>query len=432
MTWIEIGHAVGEALRHSPIEAEPADFDRAADHFADIEGALNDVAGELRRLQGRGDDFKGQTAEAFVAKLAVLSDDLEKVPRIAFQVKDIMRHHGYWLRELQAEAERALAAARSRKTELEAARNRESQAGSRLALIERQIRSLEALEAAGDDSVSYTLAQARVDEGRTRSEERRASGDVSHWTTQVRSSVEQYRDIDLREANLNKETAQKVYGIHFQGLHDPNAFERYVGRPVGEFLDDIRDFAVAVISGDWQTALWKLDDILATIGSVLFFVALFVPGLQLVAFAFAAAKLVTSLALFVGKGYNPETGEQKSAGSLAWDAASVVLSGAAVGTARASLAARSQLVIGTDRTGKVFATQGVRIGTHIVRRATVDGADRAVRAVNRVFDVKSLLDASDHLHGQSAGDLHRAPTRFDLPAPTSTAGPTKALICAAA
>lgn len=426
MTWVDIGHMIGENLDHTPVKADVADFDRAGNHFAEIEDALNAVCGELRNLQGCGDQFKGQTATAFTSKLSVLSDDLEKVPRIAYQAKDIMREHAYWLRDIKAEAERALATAKSRKSELEAARDRESDAARRLSSIERQIRSLEDAEAAGDDTASSQLVLLRGDSAAAGQSERSASGDVAHWTQRVHESIGDYERIQDRERELNKGTADRIRHIHFQDLHDPSVAEQARDGAIGligdlaDFINDMAEFLQSLVELDLAAILWKLDQVLEVVGTVLLAVAIVgaivgggPAGLALAALLVASMKFATSATLYSQGWANPETGEKKTLGDVAVDGIGVLMAG--VGYKLSSVAKPQTWVFhrGSRITGHQY---GVKVGSKVLGKA---GSSRVVFADRW----SPFVDAGFTL---GEGEIAKR-----IPEPRTSDGPTRAMICPA-
>ena len=430
-SWMDVDGRLG----WSPVHSDPNTFDTAAAHFANVAYDTRSTIARFSQLtNGGAAEFQGQTAEKFATTLRNISERLQDVPTVADSVHTIMAEHASSLRALQGRVDQALARALTARHQRDVDSQHAADSKSTLSWAQKQLAQVKAASAGGDQSQVHVM-ENKVSSARNAVTA--ATNSLSHSQAALDGYVRQYGDFATEEAQLDAATANRIRHVDLKTLGNPDGLHRFLIDPLNnvwegmvEFKDDIVDAATAAWHHDWDTALWKLHDILGTIGSVLF-VAVVVIGLigaglclagaAVPALLILVAGLVVTAGLVVGTANaydevllyssgaaDPETGKRMSGWQMGADVALTILSlGLYTPTLGVGPKGSLDQIRNADGT---FADKGTRFLYHV---------DEAKKYVDTGKDLKEHHDA-----GQSSDeDLYVPDVRIE-----SMRGPRQALL----
>ncbi|MAT04028.1 MAG: hypothetical protein CL424_03170 [Acidimicrobiaceae bacterium] len=342
-TWAQLFPGTGD-----PISGASSDYRRAANVASGLENSTTVVADEFARVRQSGElgELEGQAARQLVTFVTEVHSRLDDVPPLFRSLHDIVDHHATELAALEKRAADALAVANTRWNAVETAEAEQASAQSAVSQIQGQIRSL---DWSTDDP--EVVEADREEFQRIESTRLTTLGQRNTALTTARGllddSLTERNDIAADERTLVEETASALRSIDIGELDDPNAVLDWISDRVddvagfvGGIVDSIVGLVEAIMEGDWGAALWHLSDLLEAALTVLAVVALvaavvFTGGtaLAIIGLALGAAKLAIDAVLAGTQTPHPETGETKSWGDVAIDAAFLVVDVALFGAA---------------------------------------------------------------------------------------------------
>lgn len=359
-SWVDVHQSLG----HSPVDASPDDFGAAANHFCNVRDNTRTVINQFSTLTG-GDttQFDGQAASAFVNALRGVAVDMRDVPDVADQIAWIFRDHQQALAALRTEVDRALAVAISTRSQRDAHSRELSQTSASLASIRSQLSSL---RSSGADESDSQVTYLRSREMNTKVAVNGARARLTASEASLAGAVRQYHEFDAREHELNRRTADRLRSVHLGSMSDPSNAEKAAGwvgdrlKDIGgftaELISDITALVSAALNGNWQEFMWRVNDVLRAIGTVLAVLAIIAtiaiiviatggaaaPALLIAATYYLTAAsagvavltLASSGLLYAGQFENSETGETMTKGTLVIDAVDAALAVLSFGVAK--------------------------------------------------------------------------------------------------
>ncbi|MCB0965475.1 MAG: hypothetical protein KDB37_01455 [Ilumatobacter sp.] len=342
-TWAQLFPGTGD-----PISGASADYRRGARVADGVATSTTVVADEFARVRQSGElgELEGQAARQLVTFVTKVHSRLDDVPGVFRTLHDVLDHHATELKALEKRAADALAVANTRWNAVETAESERDSAQSALSLIQGQIRALDW----STEDPEVVDAERTAFERSERTHQTTLGQRNTDLTTArglLDDSLTERNDIADDEQALVEETARSLRSIEIGELDDPNAVLDWISdrlEDVGGFVNGIVDSIVglveAIMEGDWGAMLWHLSDLLEAALTVLAIVALvaavvFTGGtaLAIIGLALGAAKLLIDGVLAHTQTPHPETGETKSWGDVAIDAAFLVVDVALFGVA---------------------------------------------------------------------------------------------------
>ena len=333
-SWGEIFPGLDE-----PVQGLVSSYDSAEGECDKLKQAAEVCADEFDRVTSSDSlgELGGLAADQLIALINEVDGAFQDLPPVFATLASIFDEHEQKLTALRQEAALALALANTRWNALQEANASHADANAALHRINSQIRSLE--RNAGDDLALHShlndLYGDRTWRNRVAASCATAVADAER---ELGWSHDAHGVLVESEQGLAEATAGRVKGLDLDDLKDPNRLMQ-LATGVGEFFSDlvenivvgVADLVQALASGDWMDAVWRLSELLDAVLDVLTLVALVVAvvttggvlGVVLVGLSLAAmATKLTADALLAGTQHpHPTTGQPKTWGEVAVDAA---------------------------------------------------------------------------------------------------------------
>ena len=300
-SWRELFGPVA-AVDGRPVPGDPEEFLQAQRYFTQIQEGVDEIVQTFSRI-GRGSDvFDGSAAEAFGQLLDEVDERLINVPWVAKDISEAFRDHrtrltGYRTAEanLYARTVTAWESWKSATSDLTAATARVS--GLQAQLDELQALATPSPEEPAIDS-NLTSAKWHVTSCETA---------VSAAESALRAHHKTYASLHDDAVALDEETATKLDDIELWNLADPSMLEKgaaFVAEKWqgfenwwAEFAEDLVAIFDAVVRGDWDEALYKLNDVLDKVATIVMVIGIVVAILASGGALAGAAALAAKLAL---------------------------------------------------------------------------------------------------------------------------------------
>ncbi len=385
-----------------PVVGDVVAFHAATDRFATMSARAHDIVQSVHHLasQSSVSELEGKAGDAFRARMREVDDAFDDVPGVIGQVHGCLQVHTTKLRELRTRADEALARAVTRWNQVRTAEQDLTADATRVTQLRSQLDYLHSVASPDDPN---SMSQVSIAEARLSNAEAETRSSRHTLTTAQRDLddvAEEWKVLRSDEAALNRDTAHWLRQIDLRSLADQSALEK--------FLIGFAEFMInpaAFVAEHWEEirritldALWVIKEALEVVALVLLVVALFVPGLNMIALGVAVALLVANLVLWSTQHPSPFTGDTVSTSDVLWSALGVVTAGSSAilaGQIAKAGARGGSLIAGADPNKMVKL---VRISDQLAsyRRtaAFVDAAAGLGNAKDIYSEGKDLIEAA--------------------------------------
>lgn len=259
MSWSDVGCT-------DPVGNDAAEFERlagcwrtASDTARSLSITFDGIVADSRTI-----GFEGKAAVAFQQIVAESADVLKDVPEVCGQLASVLSAHARELRRLRAEADAALARARTAWNDRSQSNSAANQAHGRAERIRRQIRSLQCYPpeqvAAQVQTLRYNLG---VEERNASNHEYNATVAGRRLSRELENRSAYERDVSRRDLT----TEQIIRNLDLRSLKDPNTLEQ-LGAAIGNAFQIVQDIGGALIAGA-NRVLWVAREVLDIISMAL-------------------------------------------------------------------------------------------------------------------------------------------------------------------
>lgn len=204
---------VDPGLAPDPLRGEVDDYLDAAAHVGDVAAAVGELGGDARtlaELPGAG-TWSGTAAGAFVTHLTAAATAIAAGGPLLDAVATVCRAHADTLADLRARSATALAVARERRDDLDAAWAQLAGAQAALAAAEHQLAAVRALPDGPTNEYQVALLEQRRWNRQAAVQSRRAV--VVERQAELAASGAEHRALGEAEAALRSATAATLAGI---------------------------------------------------------------------------------------------------------------------------------------------------------------------------------------------------------------------------
>ena len=208
--------------RPDPVNGRPENFDALEDTFIGINGSVKELSSELESIRFGRDDaqFRGEAADCFAENIAAIDNELDDLGDVCEQIARIFRDHATRLRGLQAEADSALARAKTSWHAREAAEQDVNQANRNIDYFQRQLDCL----TDEDNGVQRYRLECEID--RQEDIRRQAYQAETRAERALEAERDRWQQLQVEEDNLAEETASRLLGVNLESLADPSFLEQ--------------------------------------------------------------------------------------------------------------------------------------------------------------------------------------------------------------
>jgi len=232
-----------------PITGRVHRFESLEETFETTTRRIRSVHGDLDGIRwGAGDaQFKGQMADAFRDEISAIDNWMDDLGDISQRFAQIFAQHADQLREIEIQADKALARAQTAWNQRNSAENDREDAEGRLSWIDYQLGQLDDTDGGGQRAnLEWQREDAEGDITRARSAETTAIQNLDA----ERGAWHGFQD---QETSLNEATATKLRDVNLEDLANPSWISQQVGK--------VADFASLVIE-NWDEILYFLYQVL--------------------------------------------------------------------------------------------------------------------------------------------------------------------------
>jgi len=366
MTWEQVSG------RPEPVPGDVAEFDRARDGWQRAAANARDLRTSFSQLLSgtATSGFQGEAADAFTSIVRDTNVHLSYLAPVCDDIATVLQQHARRLAELREASRQALARATTAWNERARSEAEQRRAATRVGVLRRQLDHLRSLppEYAGDRAEA-----AYWEMDRERRRETAATNDANAAGRTLSAEITRRDELSEQARSLDRSTAERLDGVDLRELKDPGWLDRTL-RGVAEWVDrtvdNVRELGVALISGDFDAALWRLRDVcdlalegLDALGPSLFALG-WIPGVaglgiavSIVGAGLAGAKFGASAILAARGSVDRSTGERLGLGDVFVDGHA-----AQVRTALAVLSVIPFVAPATAYRSVEFAVTGVGLG----------------------------------------------------------------------